>query len=143
MAPRIIFLLLAGLLLPLCTSPQNSESEEISPEELLPQEAELPPEWNITWRGMVSSGKAVTSLVYTPTGGRAWLWIYRDGNRSVFNMQMGWGRAAGSPVNRLDYRGVYIYRYRTWMGYDRYLAHTGGYTFVFDSGEYATDDYSV
>ncbi len=143
MTPRIIFLLLAGLLLSLCISPQKPESKEISLEELLPQEAELPPVWNISWSGKVNSGKAVASLVYLPKGGRAWLWIYRDGNRSVFSKEMGWGKAKGSLIKRLTYNGVYIYRYRTWMGYDRYLAHTGGYTFVFDSGEYATDDYSV
>ncbi|WP_456475810.1 hypothetical protein [Candidatus Pyrohabitans sp.] len=143
MTPRIIFLLLTGLLLSLCISPQKPETEGISLEELLPQVAELPSVWNITWSGKVNSGKAVTSLVYMPTGGRAWLWIYRDGNESVFNGQMGWGKAKGSLIKCLTYNGVYIYRYKTWMGYDRYLAHTGGYTFIFDSGEYTTDDYSV
>ena len=143
MSLRIIFLLLAGVLLPFCISTQP-EAGQISMEDLLPQTSELPANWSVVWSCVdAEKARVVTSLVYLPTGGRAWLWIYQDENRSIFDKGMGWGKEKGSLIKRLSYRGVYIYRYRTWMGYDRYLTHTGGYTFIFDSGEYATDTYSV
>lgn len=136
-------LLLAIILLSLCTSPERQEAEQIPLEELLPQESELPPNWGVVWSvAQAGVGKITASLEYLPTGGRAWLWIYRDGNGSVFGKEMGREKARGSLIKRLTYKGVCIYRYRTEGGYNRYIAHAGGYTFIFESDVHATGGYS-
>lgn len=125
-----------------CLSPKELAIEKISVDELLLPAPQPPDNWDSSWSG-VNPGKtqATTSLRYLPTMGPAWLRVYLDENRSIFNREAGWAKSRDSDLRRLQYRDMYVYKYETWMGYRRYIAHTGGYTFVFDAGEYATDDY--
>jgi hypothetical protein len=80
-------------------------------------------------------------LRYVPTGGPAVLAMYDDPNRTVFNEKFGWAKDRHSAVQRFSYRDVPLFKYQTWMGYPRYLAHIDGYTFIFDAGIYGTDSY--
>ncbi|GBE18683.1 hypothetical protein BMS3Abin16_01289 [archaeon BMS3Abin16] len=83
------------------------------------------------------------SLQYNATGGPATLRVYEDPNRIAFNEEFGWAKDLNSPIQKFSYRGVPVFKYRTFMGYFRYLTHIDSYTFIFDAGIYGTDSYQA
>lgn len=81
------------------------------------------------------------TLQYTPTGGPATIRVYKDPDRIVFNEEFGWAKDRDSAIQKVSYRGVPVFKYRTFMGYLRYLTHMDGYTFIFNAGIYGTDSW--